>query len=104
MRDVDRALNNKYMLFLLYFKESLFTTDELPSDLPPQVTFILQEFHDVFPEDLPSRLPPLRGIEHQIDLIPGSAIPNWPAYQANPEKMKELQRQVAELLEKRSNL
>ena len=35
MRDVDRALNNKCMLILLYFKEALVTTNELPSDLPP---------------------------------------------------------------------
>ena len=44
MRDVDRALNNKCMLVLFIFQEALFTTDELPSDLPPQVTSILQEF------------------------------------------------------------
>ena len=60
----------------------------------------LQEFQDVFPDDLPSGLPPIRGIEHQIDLIPGSVIPNRPAYRANPEETKELQRQVEELLDK----
>ena len=40
MRDVDRALNNKCMLVLLVYKEALLTTDELPSDLPPQVASI----------------------------------------------------------------
>ena len=54
----------------------------------------------MFPEDLPPGLPPIRGIEHQIDLIPSSAIPNRPAYRANPKKTKELQRQVEELLGK----
>ncbi|GKF20092.1 hypothetical protein Tco_0068730, partial [Tanacetum coccineum] len=33
---------------------------------------IVKEFSDVFPEDLPG-LPPVRQVEFQIDLIPGSA-------------------------------
>ncbi|XP_052487953.1 uncharacterized protein LOC128041692 [Gossypium raimondii] len=47
-----------------------------------------------------SGLPPLRGIEHQIDFIPGATIPNRPAYRTNPEETKELQRQVTELMDK----
>nr|XP_012466476.1 unnamed protein product [Gossypium raimondii] len=58
------------------------------------------EFKDVFQEDVPSGLPPFRGIEHQIDFILGATIPNRPAYRSNPEETKELQRQVAELMEK----
>ncbi|KAK9671757.1 hypothetical protein RND81_12G052700 [Saponaria officinalis] len=52
---------------------------------------LLDEFADVFPEELPNGLPPKRGIEHQIDLIPGAALPNKPAYRCNPEEAKELQ-------------
>ncbi|XP_048236341.1 uncharacterized protein LOC107261617 [Ricinus communis] len=59
-----------------------------------------EEFEDVFPDEIPSGLPPIRGIEHQIDFVPGSTIPNGLAYRANPEKTKELQRQVEELLNK----
>ncbi|KAL9400936.1 hypothetical protein Peur_004785 [Populus x canadensis] len=58
----------------------------------------MHEFDDVFPEDIPNGLPPLRGIEHQIDLVPGASIPNRPAYRSNPEETKELQRQVDELM------
>ncbi|KAL1540367.1 peptidylprolyl isomerase [Salvia divinorum] len=63
--------------------------------------FDRREFDDVFPEDESSGLPPLRGIEHQIDFEPGAVLPNRPAYRANPEETKEIQRQVQELLEKR---
>ncbi|KAG8485860.1 hypothetical protein CXB51_019211 [Gossypium anomalum] len=58
------------------------------------------DFQDIFPKEAPSGLPPLRGIEHQIDFMPRVVIPNRPAYQANPEETKELQRQVNELMEK----
>uniref|UniRef100_A0A2N9J8T2 Reverse transcriptase domain-containing protein n=1 Tax=Fagus sylvatica TaxID=28930 RepID=A0A2N9J8T2_FAGSY len=57
-----------------------------------------KEYEDVFPNDVPSGLPPIRGIEHQIDFVPGATIPNRPAYRSNPEETKELQRQVEELL------
>uniref|UniRef100_A0A2N9HC25 Reverse transcriptase n=1 Tax=Fagus sylvatica TaxID=28930 RepID=A0A2N9HC25_FAGSY len=59
-----------------------------------------KEYEDVFPNDVPSGLPPIRGIEHQIDFVPGATIPNRPAYRSNPEETKELQRQVEELLAK----
>ncbi|RDX87172.1 hypothetical protein CR513_31395, partial [Mucuna pruriens] len=52
-----------------------------------------QEFIDVFPNEVPYGLPPLRGIEHQINLIPGCPIPNRPAYRTNPEETKEIQKQ-----------
>ncbi|XP_074315385.1 uncharacterized protein LOC141651579 [Silene latifolia] len=61
---------------------------------------LLVEFSDVFPDELPDGLPPKRGIEHQIDLLPGAALPNKPAYRCNPEEAKELQRQVQELIDR----
>ena len=66
----------------------------MPSSLPPAVTNILQEFADVFPQDVPSGLPPIRGIEHHIDLISGASLPNYAPYSTNPEETKEIMRQV----------
>ncbi|KAK1627461.1 hypothetical protein QYE76_001776 [Lolium multiflorum] len=54
----------------------------------------LKEFIDVFPQDVPPGLPPIRGIEHQIDLIPGASLPNRAPYRTNPEETKEIQRQI----------
>ncbi|XP_075657334.1 uncharacterized protein LOC142627371 [Castanea sativa] len=75
-----------------------FTLQGQPITLVPSTP--KQEFEDVLPEEVPHGLPPIRGIEHQIDFIPGASIPNRPAYRSNPEETKELQRQVGELLEK----
>ncbi|GKV11638.1 hypothetical protein SLEP1_g22878 [Rubroshorea leprosula] len=60
----------------------------------------LNDFKDVFPDDVPNGLPPIRGIKHQIGFIPGATIPNRPAYRSNPNETKELQRQVEELMKK----
>ncbi|KAA3457131.1 reverse transcriptase [Gossypium australe] len=54
----------------------------------------IKDFQDVFPEETPSGLPPLRKIEHQIDFVPGAVILNRPAYRMNPEETKELQWQI----------
>jgi hypothetical protein len=54
----------------------------------------------VFPEEVPAGLPPLQGIEHQIDLIPGASLPNRAPYCTNPEEIKEIQKQVQALLDK----
>ena len=76
-------------------KDALFSFEDAPSSLPPAFTNILQEFADVFPQDVPTGLPPIRGIEHQIDLIPGASLPNRAPYRTNPEETKEIMRQVS---------
>jgi hypothetical protein len=55
---------------------------------------------DVFSSELPPGIPPLRGIEHKIDLVPGASLPNHAAYRANPKETKEIQRQVQYLLDR----
>jgi hypothetical protein len=82
------------------YKEAYFNTNDRYHIVPSVAISLLQEFDDVFLDDTPSGLPPLKGIEHQIDFVPGASIPNQPAYRSNPEETKELQRQVDELMEK----
>jgi hypothetical protein len=66
----------------------------------PIVAKILQEYADVFPSEVPAGLPPLRGIEHQIDLILGASLPNCAPYRTNPKETKEIQHQIQELLDR----
>lgn len=98
--DVRAAFIAKWQIYVLLYKDVYLSTNDLNNSMPSVVTTLLQDFKDVFPEDIPNGLPPKRGIEHQIDLLPGVTIPNRPAYRSNPEKTKELQRQVKELLKK----
>jgi hypothetical protein len=68
--------------------------------LPPAVANLLQDYMDVFPSELPPGLPPMRGIEHKIDLILGVSLPNRAAYRTNPDETKEIQRQVQDFLDR----
>jgi hypothetical protein len=81
-------------------ESSSLNLDETNQSLPSLAVSLLQEFEHVFPKEMPNELPPIRGIEHQIDFVPDVAIPKRPAYRSNPEETKELQRQVEELLAK----
>ncbi|GJZ52252.1 reverse transcriptase domain-containing protein [Tanacetum coccineum] len=66
----------------------------------PLVRTILEDFKDVIPNEIPTGLPPMREVQHCIDLVPGSVLPNKAAYRMNPKEHEELQRQVDELLKK----
>ncbi|KAJ0030367.1 hypothetical protein Pint_14242 [Pistacia integerrima] len=56
-----------------------------------EVKHLLQEFSDVVRDEIPHGLPPTRDIQHAIDFIAGSVIPNKPAYGMNPKEHEELQ-------------
>ncbi|GJY49816.1 putative reverse transcriptase domain-containing protein [Tanacetum coccineum] len=60
---------------------------------------IVQDFPEVFPEDLPG-LPPARPVEFQIDLILGAAPVARAPYRLAPSEMKELSEQLQELSDK----
>ena len=64
IREVTRCLQGNRVLVVLIFQDSYFTNEDLSSNLPVEITSLLQVFADVFSEELPSGLPPLRGIEH----------------------------------------
>ncbi|RDX74776.1 hypothetical protein CR513_45440, partial [Mucuna pruriens] len=64
-------------------------------NLPAAFERMLEEFKDLF-QEMPKGLPPIRGIEHQIDFVFNSLLLNCLAYRSNLEESKEIQRQVKE--------
>ena len=88
--DLKELSEPNAMFFVLLYKEKILSTNDLSSTLPSVVFNVLQEYEDVFPDEVPPGLPPKRGIEHQIDLVPGASLPNRAAYCTNPEETKEI--------------
>ncbi|GKA20178.1 putative reverse transcriptase domain-containing protein [Tanacetum coccineum] len=60
---------------------------------------VVQEFPEVFPEDLPG-IPPTRQVEFRIDLVPGATPVARAPYRLAPSEMKELAEQLQELTDK----
>uniref|UniRef100_A0A2N9HAC1 RNA-directed DNA polymerase n=1 Tax=Fagus sylvatica TaxID=28930 RepID=A0A2N9HAC1_FAGSY len=75
-------------------------SDEAASVIPNEVQSLLERFKGLTPEELPAGLPPLRDIQHQIEFVPGSILPNLPHYRMPPSDHAELRKQVGELLKK----
>ena len=50
---------------------------------------IVQDFPDVFPDDL-LRLPPNREVEFSIDLLPGTTLISKAPYRMAPKELKQL--------------
>jgi len=69
------------------------------TDKEQKYMFVVQEFMDVFPDDIPG-LPPKREIEFAIDLIPGAGPVSISPYRMAPTELAELKKQLEDLLEK----
>jgi hypothetical protein len=74
----------------LVCRQVLFLLDDITTSLSHAITNLLQEFKDIFLTGIPPGLPSLRGIEHQIDLIPRATFPNRAAYRTNPKETKKI--------------
>lgn len=68
------------------------------ADLLQHVGTLKQQYPDVFAE--PSGLPPDRGMEHVIPLLPDSQPPFQRMHRLVPSELQEVQRQVTDLLAK----
>nr|GFD24780.1 hypothetical protein [Tanacetum cinerariifolium] len=56
------------------------------SEISEAMIPLLEEFINVFPDELLDGLPPLRDIQHHIDLEHGSQFPNMTHYRMSPRE------------------
>ena len=61
---------------------------------------LLKRLEKVFPDDLPSKLPPLRRVNHDIDVEPNAIPPSKPPFRYSQPELQELQQQLEDLLRK----
>ena len=89
----NKMLRKACQGYLVYATESANSAMQL-AKVP-----VVNEFYDVFPEDLPG-LPPDREIEFEIELAPGTEPISIASYRMAPAELKELKMQMEELLSK----
>ena len=74
------------------------TTLAVEKEVPKMMWSMLEEFWDIMPEEMPEGLPPIRDIQHYIDLVHGASLTNIPHCRMSPKKNAILQEQVEGLI------
>jgi len=97
---IEKSLNEEFTCYALVTREAELNI-EVP--IPGHITPILKEFSEIFQKDLPGELPPMRDIQHAIDLVSEATLPNLLHYRMNPAEHAELQQQIEKLLYKGSS-
>jgi len=88
---IDKEIVKGFTIIALIARK---INDDPPGQISLATIPLLKKFADVFLEELPDSLPPMRDIQHAIDLVPRSSLPNLPHYRMNPTEHAELKRQV----------
>ncbi|MCO5562542.1 hypothetical protein L7F22_016170 [Adiantum nelumboides] len=102
----DKSIKSSIFAYMIFVKDSLNGVDvtqvnENGMQVDIELSNFLNQFQDVFIDDIPGELPPKRGDDdHMIELIPGSSPPNKPPYRVSQAQQEEIMRQVNELVEK----
>ena len=87
-----------------YLTKNLFLhrthVEKLTEGTPEWLAFrqLRQEFEDVFPTDLPLGLPPPRGVDHRIELLPNSAPIALNPYRHSQKEEDEIGRQLEQYI------
>ncbi|MCO5554560.1 hypothetical protein L7F22_008090 [Adiantum nelumboides] len=102
----DKSIKSSISVYMIFVKDSLSDVNktqvnESGSKEDLELSKFLNQFQDIFIDDIPGELPPKRGDDdHAIELIPGSSPPNKPPYRVSQAQQEEIMRQVNELVEK----
>ena len=72
-------------------------TKTLPINTDPRAQPIIEEYLDVFPEEL-TQLPPERETDHRIELEPGSLPPGRPIYHTSLVENEAMEKEIKKLL------
>ncbi|MCO5557865.1 hypothetical protein L7F22_011437 [Adiantum nelumboides] len=102
----DKSIKSSISVYMICVKESLSDvkkTQVIESGMHEELELskFLNQFQDVFIDDISRELPPKReDDDHAIKLIPDSSPPNKPPYRVSQAQQEEIMRHVNESIEK----
>ena len=73
---LQEVKKEKEMHFVVVCKPKVILTSTNLDNLLVEIKNLLDNYVDIVVDELPSELPPIRSINHHIDLIPGASLPN----------------------------
>jgi hypothetical protein len=88
------------MSFVVVRKTRVVLTITSMDDFLEEVQEMLENFANIVVDEFPNSLPPIRSINHHIDLIPGESLPNKETYRLTPQEKEEVKNQVQYFLDK----
>jgi hypothetical protein len=97
LSDVNKE---KEMKFVVVRKPRVILTSTSMDDLPEEIQELLENFVDIVVDELPSSFPPIRSINHHIDLILGASLSNKEAYILTPQENEKVKKQVQDSMDK----
>ncbi|MCO5606653.1 hypothetical protein L7F22_060841 [Adiantum nelumboides] len=99
----DKSRKSSISAYMIFVKDFLNGVNEtqvnesgMQEDL--ELSNFLNQFQDVFIDDIPGELPPKRGDDYMIELIPRSSPPNKPPYRVSQAQQEEIMRQLVQSL------
>lgn len=95
IRQFTQALKGEQLVLLVVNREA----KQDDGIIPNEFTKMLEKFQEIMADEMPRQLPPMREVQHAIDLIPSSSLPNLPHYRMSPMENEELNRQIQQLLD-----
>ena len=86
------------MLNAVEYEKNSNNFESIVSTLHPEAKKLVLKYKELFPDDLPKGLPPIRSIDHRIDLVTGAEPVNGAIYRMSDHELKELKKQLEDLL------
>ena len=95
-----RQVNEETTVMDVSGESSTTETSKWDTSLPEEIRKVLEEFDDVFPQDLPLGRPPVRqGHQFRIELEDNVPPVHRPLYKMSPLELEEAKKQIQSMLE-----
>jgi len=96
---LKKSIRKNEQLHLVVLRKKDDIVADVPDSLAPLQSQIKLDYADILVTNLPKELPPVRSVDHAIDLIPGQSPPSHDPYRLAPIELDELKRLLSDLLE-----